>query len=316
MPRLAALLQKLGLPTRTDLPASVLDEAALRDKKRSGAEITLVLPIRRGRCILHRARVEELMHILNWGGMPDARDHIARPAARTLDAIPSKSDAHRAILAAALSDGPTDIVLSSFSQDIEATVACAAALGASAVRTPSGLRITPRPHGASARPALFSARAGRRRAWSCPVAAALCAGRGRRRGPAPRAAHVGPLPRPFGKRLPPQRRQAAPRCAAAAGRRCTSCRAISAPQYISGLLFALPLLGGDSVIALTSPLQSSGYVDMTLRTLAAFGIEADARQGGWLVRGGQTYRSPGTYAVEGDYSNSAVWLCAGALGGM
>ncbi len=56
-------------------------------------------------------------------------------------------------------------------------------------------------------------------------------------------------------------------------------------------------------------------MDMTLRTLAAFGIEADARQGGWLVRGGQTYRSPGTYAVEGDYSNSAVWLCAGALGG-
>ena len=66
-PRLAALLQKLGLPTRTDLPASVLAEAALRDKKRSGAEITLVLPIRRGRCILHRARVEELMHIFELG---------------------------------------------------------------------------------------------------------------------------------------------------------------------------------------------------------------------------------------------------------
>ena len=55
------------------------------------------------------------------------------PLRGTLDAIPSKSDAHRAILAAALSDGPTDIVLSSFSQDIEATVACAAA-GASVRR--------------------------------------------------------------------------------------------------------------------------------------------------------------------------------------
>ena len=238
------------------------------------------------------------------------------PLRGTLDAIPSKSDAHRAILAAALSDGPTDIVLSSFSQDIEATVACAAALGASAVRTPSGLRITPRPHGASARPALFFGESGTTARLVLPVAAALCA--------QAEAGGAGRLPeRPMsaicralsetGCRLSGDRLPLSLRGPLRAG--VYELPGNISSQYISGLLFALPLLEGDSVIALTSPLQSSGYVDMTLRTLAAFGIEADARQGGWLVRGGQTYRSPGTYAVEGDYSNSAVWLCAGALGG-
>ncbi len=182
------------------------------------------------------------------------------PLRGTLDAIPSKSDAHRAILAAALSDGPTDIVLSSFSQDIEATVACAAALGASAVRTPSGLRITPRPHGASARPALFFGEAGRRRAWSCPVAAALCAQAEAGGGPAPRSGPCRPSAAPFRKTAAASAATGCPsRCAAAAGRRVYELPGNISSQYISGLLFALPLLEGDSVIALTSPLQSSGY---------------------------------------------------------
>ena len=66
-PRLQRLLQKLGLPTTTDLPAFVLAEAALRDKKRSGGDISLVFPARRGRCILYRTRVAELEHIFSLG---------------------------------------------------------------------------------------------------------------------------------------------------------------------------------------------------------------------------------------------------------
>ena len=66
-PRLQRLLQKLGLPTTTDLPAAVLAEAALRDKKRSGGDISLVFPARRGRCILYRTRVAELEHIFSLG---------------------------------------------------------------------------------------------------------------------------------------------------------------------------------------------------------------------------------------------------------
>jgi 3-phosphoshikimate 1-carboxyvinyltransferase len=85
-------------------------------------------------------------------------------------------------------------------------------------------------------------------------------------------------------------------------------------QYISGLLLALPLLQGDSRICLSSPLQSAPYVQMTLAVLGDFGVEIQPEKGGWLVPGGQTYRSPKTYRVEGDWSQAAVWLAANQLG--
>jgi 3-phosphoshikimate 1-carboxyvinyltransferase len=86
-------------------------------------------------------------------------------------------------------------------------------------------------------------------------------------------------------------------------------------QYISGLLFALPLLDGDSCITLTSSLSSAAYVQMPIDALARFGICIEKTERGWRIPGGQTYRSPGRVTVEGDWSNAAVWLCAGALAG-
>ncbi|MDR1465693.1 MAG: 3-phosphoshikimate 1-carboxyvinyltransferase [Oscillospiraceae bacterium] len=87
-------------------------------------------------------------------------------------------------------------------------------------------------------------------------------------------------------------------------------------QYITGLLFALPLLAGESRICLTSPLESAGYVQMTLRTLARFGIEIAAVRDGWAVPGGQTYRIPDAVpAPEGCWSSAAALLAAGALAG-
>ena len=83
-------------------------------------------------------------------------------------------------------------------------------------------------------------------------------------------------------------------------------------QYISGLLFALPLLGKGSELRLSSPLQSKGYVDMTLQSLARSGIVIHPVEDGWDIPGGQRY-SPYDHRVEGDYSNAAFWLCAGAL---
>jgi len=86
-------------------------------------------------------------------------------------------------------------------------------------------------------------------------------------------------------------------------------------QYVSGLLFALPLLDTDSEIRLLSALESSAYADMTVNTLARFGVEVTKTAGGFYVKGNQTYRSPGAYEVEGDWSNTAFWLCAAAIGG-
>jgi 3-phosphoshikimate 1-carboxyvinyltransferase len=90
-------------------------------------------------------------------------------------------------------------------------------------------------------------------------------------------------------------------------------------QLVSGLLFALPLLKGDSLIRITGVLESRPYVDMTLEALGLFNIKVEetGKPGNPLVfrvSGSQTYCSPGTVQAEGDWSNTAFWLSAGAIG--
>lgn len=81
-------------------------------------------------------------------------------------------------------------------------------------------------------------------------------------------------------------------------------------QFISGLLMALPLLDGESYLELLGSVESKPYIDMTLQTLAQFGISwTDLR-----TPGNQHFQSPGTVAVEGDWSSAAFWLAANALG--
>ena len=84
-------------------------------------------------------------------------------------------------------------------------------------------------------------------------------------------------------------------------------------QFITGMLMALPLCDGDSTLRLTTPLQSSAYVDMTLSCMADFGVKVERTEGGWFIPGGQKY-SPRQYAVEGDWSQAGFFLAAGALG--
>ena len=87
-------------------------------------------------------------------------------------------------------------------------------------------------------------------------------------------------------------------------------------QYITGLLFALPLLPGNSEIVLTSPLESAGYVQMTLRILAKFGLTIKETANGWQIPGPQRYLSTVNcqLSAEGDWSSAAFWLAANALG--
>lgn len=85
-------------------------------------------------------------------------------------------------------------------------------------------------------------------------------------------------------------------------------------QFITGLLLALPLCEGDSRIRLTSPLESAGYIDMTLRTLHDSGIAVTATPDGWDIPGGQVYRVRDA-RVEGDWSQAAFPLVAAAIGG-
>ena len=91
-------------------------------------------------------------------------------------------------------------------------------------------------------------------------------------------------------------------------------------QFITGLLFALPLLEEDSTITLTTELESAGYVDMTLDVLNAFSIDVDVSvtESGFLkysIPGGQVYREKPGIILDGDWSNAAFWLAAGSLSG-
>lgn len=85
-------------------------------------------------------------------------------------------------------------------------------------------------------------------------------------------------------------------------------------QFVTGLLFALPLLEGDSEIHLTTDLESRGYVDMTLDALEQFGVKAHwDGQRTFQVPGNQIYRHR-DLAVEGDYSQAAFWYAATGVG--
>ena len=245
----------------------------------------------------------------------------------------SKSVAHRAMIAAALADRPTQIVLNAVNDDLTATAACLNALGAACERTDFGYRIVPAAQeknvcgaaenasGATdlceiaSSPTLDCGESGSTLRFLLPVAAAL--------GREARFVGHGRLPeRPHdvlldamaahgatadARRLPLQLH----------GRLRGGTFALPgnvSSQYITGLLMALPLCAGDSVIRLTTRLESAPYVNLTLRALADFGIRAEIRPDGWRIPGGQRYHSPGRVVVEGDWSGAAFWLAANALG--
>ena len=85
-------------------------------------------------------------------------------------------------------------------------------------------------------------------------------------------------------------------------------------QFISGLLFALPLLDNDSEIVITASPESTGYIDMTLDTLNRFGIRVKNRSYlRYVISGNQSYKTK-DIVVEGDYSQAAFFLTAGAIG--
>jgi 3-phosphoshikimate 1-carboxyvinyltransferase len=85
-------------------------------------------------------------------------------------------------------------------------------------------------------------------------------------------------------------------------------------QFISGLMFALPLLEGDSLITLTSPLESKAYLDLTIDMLKKYGIKIETiNKHQYKILGKQDYKAI-NYTVEGDYSQASFFLVANALG--
>lgn len=87
-------------------------------------------------------------------------------------------------------------------------------------------------------------------------------------------------------------------------------------QFITGLMLALPSLEGDSIIRLITEAESLSYIEMTVKSLEAFGIEIEKKNSReWLIKGGQIRKSPKGLSVEADESGAAFFAALNYLGG-
>lgn len=230
---------------------------------------------------------------------------------------PSKSMAHRALLCAGLAAGETRIQGILPSQDMEATCRALTALGASIARQGSLARV----QGVAGRPKapqgpVDCGESGSTLRFLIPAFALASA-------PARLTGH-GRLPqRPLGPYGAIFHGQGLPFAQDETG---VSFQGPLAPgdyglpgdvssQFISGLLFALPLLPGDSHIRIQPPFESRGYVNMTLQVMDAFGVQAAFLDGLTLhVPGNQLFTAPAApFLVEGDDSQAAFFLTLDAI---
>ena len=237
------------------------------------------------------------------------------PLVGTVRSIGSKSDIHRLMICAALADKPTVIRGVTCSDDVESTAACLCSLGATASFSGSVCTISPITN-ASAHPVLDCRESGSTFRFLLPVTAAICSS----------ASFSG------GGRLPDRPITDLIKAIRSGGVEFTSTHlplSISgklrsgdyilpgdvSSQYISGLLMALTAVHGESRVRLSSPLESSAYVDMTLATLQRFGADVGGIEGGYSIAGGCRLISPGMITSDGDWSNAAFFLTSGAIGG-
>lgn len=226
----------------------------------------------------------------------------------------SKSAAHRAILCAALSAGQSRVEIPTLSEDIRATLAAVQVLGARCRFEGDTSVITggPVPEKAD----INCGESGSTLRFLLPVAAALGVATTFRGGGKLPSRPISPLKEEMerhGIRFDNDGRMPF----TISGRLTPGSYRLPgdvSSQYVTGLLMALPLLEGDSTLEITSPLQSRSYVDMTLETIARFGIRIEQRGNMFHIPGNQAYHAADSPA-DGDYSGAAFYLCAGALGG-
>ena len=241
---------------------------------------------------------------------------VSPSAARgTMTAPPSKSYAHRALICAALSGGVSTVRSVAPSQDLLATMDCLRALGAGIdcrngiaevtgldpKTIPDGAALSCRASGSTLRflvpVALLSDKSirftGVVRLMERPLSVYrdICALQGLPFHLRPRQLDIrGPLV-PGRFEIPGD----------------------VSSQFVSGLLFALPLLPGSSTIEITPPVESRPYIEMTLAMLSSFGVDAVFSGNSIHVPGGQHY-IPQEIMIEGDWSNAAFFLALNVLG--
>lgn len=238
------------------------------------------------------------------------------PGARTgaVQIPASKSQAHRMLLCAAM--GSSDVMLRcrGLSKDISATADCLNALGASVTATDGLIRLCPVSGAPSGTCELPCGESGSTLRFLLPLVGALG------------------VPAVFNRegRLPERPIEPLQRELCRSGMDIRSdgarlhCRGQLRPgtfclpgnissQYISALLMTLPLLEGESTLHIEGELESAAYVAMTEEVLSLGGVTIEKNGSTYRIPGGQHYHFAPELSVEGDYSNAAFFLCAGAL---
>lgn len=234
-----------------------------------------------------------------------------------IKAVASKSYAHRLLILSALSDNNTILRCSESSEDIEATVNCLSALGAEITAIRGGFAIKP----------IVRAKIEKSRVLDCSESGSTL------RFLLPLACVLGTDSIFTGQGKLPQRPMA-PLYDALSEHGCVftgdglpvtmrgkikggyyTIPADISSQFVSGLLMALPLLHEDSILHLEGNIESKDYIHMTLFAIKLFGADIEFNTNDLYIKGNTKYISPGTLTVEGDWSNAAFWLCAGAVGG-
>lgn len=229
----------------------------------------------------------------------------------TVYAIPSKSQAHRLLICSAFCDTPVNMEIASVNEDIMATVDCLRALGANITQTKSGFHITP--IATPPKNAMLNCReSGSTLRFMLPIVGSL--------GVNTRIYMSGRLPeRPLSPLWEEMERMG---CRLTRpGQNVIQCQGQLKPghytipgnissQYITGLMFALALLPGQSQLHITGETESAPYVEMTKQVLQMFGVSIE----NGAICHCFPFHAPDSVSVEGDWSNGAFFLAAQALG--
>jgi len=237
----------------------------------------------------------------------------------TIASIPAKAHAHRALICAALANSSSTILLSRTSKDINATMDSLRGLGAHVVYENKVVTVTPGP--VPTKGNVVPHESGTTLRLLLPVAASICnvvavdaKGRLPDRPLEPMLGEIKAHGVTFSQDKPPftmtGRLQGGEFCMVGD----------VSSQFFSGLLLAAPQCEGATIIS-TTPLQSSDYVTLTTTTMADFGVTidhipaADTVQESFTVAANATFKGQNDYQIEGDWSNTAIWMVAAAMTG-
>ena len=237
----------------------------------------------------------------------------------TIASIPAKAHAHRALICAALANSSSTILLSRTSKDIDATMDSLRGLGAHVVYKNKVVTVTPGP--VPTKGNVVPHESGTTLRLLLPVAASICnevdvdaKGRLPDRPLEPMLGEMKAHGVTFSQDKPPFTMTGLLQ-----GGQFSMVGDVSS-QFFSGLLLAAPQCGG-AIITSTTPLQSSDYVTLTTTTMANFGVTvdhtpaSDTVQESFAVAANTTFKGQSNYQIEGDWSNTAIWMVAAGMTG-